>query len=354
MLFLGKRMYALSSDPRSEPVQARRRRLLMALPLIACGLVVAPVQARADIHQATRVLMGTRVDLTLQGSDTDALAKAADAAFAEMTRLADMMSRYRSTSVLNAINLSAGLQAVPVPPELLSVLLMARQASVSSGGTFDATIGALKDWNFDTTHPSIPSAQQIAAQLPLVDAKGLIINEKLATAYLSKRGMRLDLGGIAKLPILQAGMRQLQAHNVSNAMINGGGDVLVNGELNGRPWRIGLRDPRQPDQLLGMVSLNQGFVAASGDYERFVMYQGKRLHHILDPKTGYPTLGPHGVTLISTQLDAINGLGAAIMVAGAEHGRSRLAKLAGVDAMIVEADSKLWLSAGMTKRLARA
>jgi thiamine biosynthesis lipoprotein len=336
----------------SAPIRLKRRGVVFALPLLAFGLVVAPVQARADVYQSSRSLMGTQVDLTLQGGDTSALPAATEAAFAEMTRLADMMSRYRSTSIVNAINLLAGLRPVSVPPELLQVLLMAQQAGQSSGGDFDTTVGSLRDWNFDPHQPSIPSARQISEQLGLVDQKmGLVLNERAGTAYLAKRGMRLDLGGIAKLPILQAGMSQLKRHGVVNAMINGGGDVLVSGQLNGRPWRVGLRDPHQPDQLLGVVSLTHGFVAASGDYERFVMHEGKRLHHILDPKTGYPTTGPHGVTLISDKLEPINGLGTAIMVAGAEAGRARVARTPGVDALIVDADSSLWLSPGMASRL---
>jgi thiamine biosynthesis lipoprotein len=338
----------------ADSVQFGRRRFVMALPLLACGLVVAPVAAKAGVHQSAQAMMGTRVDLTLQGDDGLALPGAAQAAFAEMARLTDMMNRYSSTSVVNAINLAAGLQPVSVPPELLNVLRMARQAAQSSGGHFDATVGSLRDWDFNPNHPSIPTAQQIAAQLSLVDQKnGLVINELAGTAYLTQRGMRLDLGGIAKLPILQAGMRQLQRLGVRNAMINGGGDVMVMGQLNGRAWRIGLRDPRQPEKLLGVVSLNQGFVAASGDYERFVMHQGKRLHHILDPRTGYPTQGPHGVTLISEQLELINGLGAAIMVAGAEAGRARVARIPGLEALIVDADGSLWRSPGMALRLGR-
>lgn len=336
----------------SDLIQLGRRRVALALPLLACGLVVPSVQAKDDVHQSSQILMGTRVDLTLQGDDSAALAGAAATAFAEMSRLADMMSRYRSTSVLNAINLMAGLQPVSVPLELMQVLRMARQAGQTSGGAFDSTVGSLRDWDFDPQHPSIPSPQKIAAQLSLVDQKhGLVLDERAGTAYLTKRGMRMDLGGIAKLPILQAGLRQLQNRGVSNAMINGGGDVLVTGRLHGRPWRVGLRDPRQPGRLLGVVSLTQGFVAASGDYERFMTRQGKRLHHILDPKTGYPSTGPHGVTLISEQLERINGLGTALMVAGAEAGRTRVANTPGVDALIVDADRSLWLSPGMAQRL---
>lgn len=328
-----------------------RRRLAMALPLLACGLVVAPAQARADVHKASQALMGTRVDLTLQGTDSAVLAHAARAALAEMSRLADMMSRYRPTSALNAINLMAGLQAVPVPPELLRVLLMAQAMAKASSGAFDATVGAFRDWNFSPDHPVVPSAGQIAAQRALVGPAGLVIDPQVGTATLARRGMRLDLGGIAKLPILQAGLRVLQEHGVANAMLNGGGDVLVMGTLNGRPWRIGLRDPLQPARLLGSVELSQGFVAASGDYERFLMHQGQRLHHILNPATGYPTQGLHGVTLMGERLEDLNGLGPAMMVAGAAFGRARLAERGGLDALMVARDGAVWLSPGMSRRL---
>lgn len=343
------------SNFESGPVSLKRRHLTLSLPLLACGLVVAPVQANSDIYQSSSLLMGTRIDLTLQGASPQVMASAAKAALTEMTRLVDMMSRYRNDSALNAINLAAGVQPVRVAPELFLVLKMAQAVTQASHGAFDATVGALRNWNFDAAHPAIATAQQIAMQLPLVDAKGLILNERQSTAFLSKRGMRLDLGGIAKLPIMQAGMQQLLAHGVTNAMINGGGDVLVQGQFNGRDWRIGLRDPRQPDQLLGVIGLNKGFVASSGDYERFVISNdGKRLHHILDPKTGYPSQGTRGVTLIGDRLEAINGLGAAIMVAGAQTGRVWLTSRAGVDGLIVDASEQVWTTSGMAHRWVRA
>ncbi len=339
-------------SPSTDPIHRGRRRVAFALPLLACGLVIAPVQAHANVHQSSRTLMGTRVDLTLQGRNAASLALAAEAAYAEMTRLANMMSRYHGTSALNAVNLAAGLQPVPVPPELMQVLLMAQQVARASGGRFDATVGSLRAWDFSTEHPSIPTPEYIAAHLGLVDQQhGLVLDTRAGTAYLAQRGMRLDLGGIAKLPILQAAMQQLKRLGVPHAMVNGGGDVLVTGQLNGRPWRIGLRDPRQPAQLLGTVALSEGFVAASGDYERFVMQGNKRLHHVIDPKTGYPTQGPHGVALISEQLDTVNGLGTAIMVAGAAQGRRRVEQTPGLDACIVDADNSVWLSPGMARRL---
>lgn len=339
--------------PDFDSVQHGRRRMAWALPALALGLVVPPLKAQTDVHRATQTLMGTRVELTLQGSDALALANGAQAALTEMLRLSNMMSRYRPTSALNAINLMAGLQPVPVPPELMQVLLMAREVNVRSKGRFDASIGSVQGWNFDARNPCAPTAAQVARQLPLVgQPDALILNEHAGTAYLTQRGMRLDLGGIAKLPILQAGMAQALAHGITNLMINGGGDVLVNGMLNERPWRIGLRDPRQPDQVIGTVALTRGIVAASGDYERFFMHQGQRMHHILDPRSGYPTHGPRGVALISEELTTLNGLGAAMMVAGTQGAQVMAARTKGLDTLIVNANNSLWLSAGMQRRLA--
>ena len=328
-----------------------RRHLLVALPLLVTALYARPALADPSVQQASRALMGTRLDLTVQAERASDAPAAMTAAFAEMQRLNDMLSRYRIGNPVHALHLSSGLQPAPIPPEMLAVLHMAMRRSQSSRGAFDITVGALSGWNFDPDAATMPSATTIALELPLVDYHQLVLDEKVGTAYLRRRGMRIDLGGIAKLPILQAGMAVLQAHGIHNAMLNAGGDVLVSGQLQGRDWRIGLRDPRAPERILGTVHLNEGFVAASGDYERCFIRDGQRLHHILNPKTGRPTLGPHGVVLVARTLQDINGLGAAIMVAGAEAGRAMLKPLHSVDALIVEPNQGVWLSHGMEQRL---
>jgi len=181
--------------------------------------------------------------------------------------------------------------------------------SERSQGAFDITVGALKGWRFDAAQTAIPSAADIARELPLVNYRDLVLDEAHGSAFLRRRGMGVDLGGIAKLPILQAGMDSLKRQGIHNAMLNGGGDVLVRGQLQGRDWRVGLRDPRAPERILGVLALNEGFVAASGDYERSFIHAGRRYHHILDPHTGQPTRGPHGVTLVSRKLDHHGGRG---------------------------------------------
>lgn len=332
-------------------LQLRRRSLLAALPLLVTGLYLRPALADTTVRQASRSLMGTRLDMTVQAGRGIDTGLAMAAAFTEMQRLADLMSRYRIGNPVHALHLASGLQPVTVDPELLSVLQMAQAMSKRSQGAFDITVGALTAWDFTQAVPVVPEAAEVEHERQLVNYRDLVINPVQSTAFLRKRGMRIDLGGIAKLPILQAGMRTLQQHGIRNVMLNGGGDVVVTGQLQGRDWRIGLRDPRAPERILGTIDLNEGFVAASGDYERFYIRDGHRYHHVLDPKTGQPTSGIHGVALVSRTPDAINGLGAAIMVAGTSAGRGLLAPLKQVDALIADSHQGLWLSSGMAGRL---
>lgn len=343
-------------SPIHQPVKsALRRRLTLGLPLAAGAFWLAPRLARAATAAEQRTLLGTVVDLRVHHPDTRTAQQAVDAAWSEMQRLEAMMSRYVPGNALSTIQTAAGIQAVPVPPELFAVLQAAQAVSAASRGAFDITVGALRDWDFRPGHYHAASAESVAAQLPLVNqGAGLVLDAQRRTAFLRRQGMRLDLGGIAKLPVLQAGMQTLQKHGIASAMINGGGDVVVRGGNEGAPWRIGVRDPRAPGQLLGTIALHDGVVAASGDYERCFELAGVRLHHILNPRTGYPSKGPHGVVLVARDTTAVNGWGAATMVAGLAFGRERIAALAGVEGLVVDADRSVWASTGMAQQLLRA
>jgi len=324
------------------------------LVLFAAAALLGACQkpAPATVHEA-RPLMGTIVEITAETDDAARLRAGVDAAYQEMARLSDMMNHYNPNSVVSAINAAAGRAPVTVPPELMSVLQMAKKVSDVTDGAFDITIGSLRGWSFDPQHPRMPARAAIAAQLPKVDYRLLKLDAQAGTAFLERPGMRIDLGGIAKLPIMHAGMRMLEQHGIHNAMINGGGDIEVLGETGDRPWHIGIRDARQPDRLYGVVSLTHGFVASSGDYERYFMRAGRRYHHILDPNTGYPTRGLHGVTLIADRLEDINGLSAAIMVLGPQRGRQFVEHSKGLKGVIFAADGSVWQSPELAGQIER-
>jgi thiamine biosynthesis lipoprotein len=270
-----------------------------------------------------------------------------------MARLASLMTRYSPDSIVSRINRAAGVHAVSVPPEVMPVLLAGQKLAVQTQGAFDSTVGSLKAWHFGEGQTSLPLPQEIEAQRRLVGYRNLVLDERASTAYLRQPGMALDLGGVAKLPILEAGMKTLQRHGVEHALINGGGDVLIAGQLHGRAWRVGLRDPHAPERMLGMLELQgQAIVASSGDYERFFMAQGERQHHILNPATGRPTHGPRGVSLLARDAASVNGLGTAIMVMGSAGAATLLQHRPEVQAALVaERDHSVWQTPGMAALL---
>ncbi|WP_066337685.1 FAD:protein FMN transferase [Azohydromonas lata] len=335
----------------------QRRRLALGAAALALGGCVAAWPRRAaalarheDVRlRESRELMGTRVDIAAASPDAAQLRPALDAAFARMAALAAEMSHYEATSRVGAIALSAGIQPVPISKELLTVLEMGQSVARNSGGAFDMTVGTLGLWHFDAGHPQMPAPSHIYSHLASVGYSHLVVDRHRQMAYLPKRGMRLDLGGIAKLYILREGLNMLRGQGLQSALINGGGDVLAMSAPAAPPWRVGVRDPRQPQRLLGALELRDGFVASSGDYERCFVRDGRRYHHVIDPKTGYPAQGPHGVTLVSHDLEAVNGLGAAAMVLGRDA--LPLIRHAGVEALIAHRDGELWMTAGMRGRL---
>lgn len=332
----------------NKPSLLERRRCLTGLGLLATGMFVRPALASPHVQRASRELLGTRVDIVAQGKQaSEAMAQA----FAEMARLERLMSRYRADSEISALNRSAGLAAVEVSVETMAVLQRGLQLSQISDGAFDITIGGYQGWSFDPANPRLPSAAELQSERVLVNHRHLLLDPAKRQARLLRAGARVDLGGVAKLPILQAGMQVLQSHGLDGAMLNGGGDVLVMGQLLGRDWRIGLRDPRAPERLLGTLELSDGVVASSGDYERAFVYQGKRYHHVLDASTGLPTQGVRGVTMLARSTQAVNGWGATAMLLGAAKGQRMLAALPGVESLLVDAQDVSWMSAGMRRQL---
>ena len=316
-------------------------------PLWLClllALIFFPAAANAEVWREARPLMGTVVELQLEGPSPAPLRRAAAAAYAEMERLSAMLSHYDADSVVSRINRAAGGLPVAAPPELIEVLRLARQVSVTSDGAFDITIGSLTGWRFDPSDGAAPAADQLRPQLPLVNFRDVIVDPEAGTVFLPWPGMRIDLGGIAKLYILDAGMNVLRRAGVERALVNGGGDVLVAGGSRQRPWRIGIQHPRAPGRLLCRVELRDGFVVSSGDYERYFRRDGRRYHHILDPRTGYPARGLVHVTLLATRLEAVNGYSAAVMALGAERGW-RLLRARGLQGLLAESSGRVQATA---------
>jgi thiamine biosynthesis lipoprotein len=298
--------------------------------------------------------MGSELQVSVWTADEAAASAAADAVFAEFERLESLMSVWRDGSDILRLNAAAGRSAVPVSPDVLAVLQSARQISDLTGGKFDVTFGALSDlWRFDHDQDNrIPDMNEVRRRLPLIDYHALEIDERAGTARLARAGMRAHLGGIGKGYAVDKGVALLRRAGFRDFMIQSGGDLYAAGLKDGKPWRVGVQDPRGPaGRSFAAVDLSDSTFSTSGDYERFFMKDGRRYHHILDPKTGEPAQGCRSVTILAPSATLADGLAKGVFLLGPADGMALVNRLEGVDALIVSATNEVLVTPRLRSRL---
>lgn len=244
--------------------------------------------------------MGSPCSVVLDGMNGAALEAAAAAVEAEVLRLETKYSRYRDDSLTRRINDAAGSNGIDVDDETAGLLDYAAVAWRESGGLFDPTSGVLRRaWDFRSGR--LPTQAEIDRLLPLVGWAE--VEWQRPRLRLPRTGMELDFGGYVKEYAADTAAARCVTLGVQHGYVELGGDIRVLGpQLDGTPWRIGIRDPRQPERSLVAIDLADGAVASSGDYERCIVVDGCRYGHILDPRTGWPVEnGCAGVSVVAAQ-----------------------------------------------------
>ncbi len=322
--------------------------------IVATSILNSEEEERASVIYA-RELMGTIVELTLIDGERPRFEPAAEAAFAEINRLVPILSNYDPYSDASLINRSEPGDPVTVAQEAVDVVAIALEIAELSGGAFDPTVGALASlWGYSGESGRVPAKEEVAALLPLVDYKSVEADLRHSTVTIKKPGVKLNLGGVAKGYIVGRAIDALKRAGVSRGIVRAGGDMTVfdarwgRGGRGGRgePFNIGIRHPRETEKLLGEVYVRTGAVATSGDYERFFEAGGKRYHHILDPRTGFPAEGVMSATVVSENPTRADALSTAVFVMGIDAGMKLIESLEGVEGVIVSTDGKIKTSSG--------
>ena len=296
--------------------------------------------------------MGTVVSVVVAGLSRDAADRAADAAFREMRRVESLMSTYLPDSDLSRLNAAAGRGWRAVHPEVAAVIREGLRVARLSGGAFDPSVYPVWAlWRFEEgSRPPAPEALHRA--LAHVDYRNVEVDER-GRVRLAEPGTALGLGGIAKGYAVDRALAVLRRSGASGAMVNAGGDLAVWGRpAPDRPWRVGVRDPRNPRGLLGTLSVETGAVATSGDYERFFVWKGVRYHHILDPRTGMPARGCRSVTVLHTSAMTADALATAVFVLGPRRGLELLGRIPEARGIIVTAGGEILSSPGVSMEAA--
>jgi thiamine biosynthesis lipoprotein len=261
------------------------------------------------------------------------------------------MSPWIESSDVSRINRSAGNDGVKVSPETIEVIKRAQEVSKLSGGGFDITVGPLVQlWRKARERGIPPEMKEVKETLHLVNFRNL------KTSYggkvlLKKKGMAIDLGGIAKGYAVDRVFELLKGLGYRNLVVNAGGDLRIGGSKPEGPWSIGIQHPRDPEKMVARIFLSDTAVATSGDYEKFFIHQDKRYHHILDPRNGFPAEGCQSVTILHKEGLTADALATAVFVLGPEKGYSLCQKLQGLDCLIIDQEGNVTLSPGLKGRI---
>lgn len=322
--------------------------------LLAAALVILTGASAGEsrLFVRSRYLMGTEVEIKARGREPAATQAAINAAFDEIARLEALMTTWRDDSEVSRVNAMAGRSPVRVSPEVADVVERALGVSRLTGGAFDITVEPLiRLWRIDAEGEArVPSRKDVAEALRHVGYRHVKLDRGAGTIFLDEAGVQIGLGGVAKGYAVERAAGVLRRRGVRSAMVNAGGDIALLGADGDRPWRIGVRDPRDPAGTMGWMDLENVTVHTSGDYERFVMIGGKRYHHILSPFTGYPARRARAVTVLSRDGTVGDALSTGVFVLGHQEGLKLIESLDGVEALVVDPGGKLHFSGGMRDR----
>lgn len=302
-----------------------------------------------ELHILQRELMGTR--WIIQVAPTNQMSAATirrsiEAAFDEVARVESVMSEWRADSPISAVNAQAGKASVEVPDELRDLILRGKKISEISQGAFDITWKGLGDiWNFRDQLFSPPDEEQLLSALHRVDYRKISVEQN--RVGLESSEMSIGLGGIAKGYGVDRAYGVLRDAGLFNFYIDGGGDISVSGLKHGRPWRVAIRHPRKaPTDFLAVAEMSNAAIVTSGDYENFRWVDGRRYHHILDPRTGMPATGCQSVTVVAPLAESADALATAAFVLGPEEGLNLIRQHAETEALMVDASGKVHMTDG--------
>ncbi len=318
--------------------------IIMAVLLGACGA--------NSPQRESRLILGTTSTITIH--DRRVPSGIFDRVFDRVAQIEALMSsnqaNYDDTEILR-INRAAGREPVAVSPDTFRVIKAGIRYSEATGGAFDISVGPLvRLWGIGTPRENVPSEEEVAAVLPLIDYRRIELDHDRRTVYLPQPGMALDVGGIAKGYAVEEAARLLSEAGVQHAVLDFGGDIYTVGvRRDGDLWRIGLQNPESGrGSIIGILDSSNNAVVTSGAYERFFIEDGERYHHLFDISTGRPSRNNlTSVTAMAEDAMLADVFSTAGYILGLEEGLQIFAQLPEAEAIFVTEDRRVYATAGI-------
>jgi thiamine biosynthesis lipoprotein len=287
--------------------------------LIIAFLLLYSLYADAQgLRKRTVLLMGSRWDITIVAKSKTLAERNIDTVIAEVSRIENLISDWKPESQVSQVNSNAGIKPVKVDREVFELTKRGIELSKITNGAFDISFAAMdRIWKFDGSMTTMPTPEAIKKSVEKVGYKNIVLDSINSTIYLKIKGMKIGFGALGEGYAADMGRKLMLRKGIKAGIINGSGDMSTWGrQPNGKYWNIGITNPFKPDTIIAVVPLKQSAVVTSGSYEKYVVFNGKRYAHIINPATGYPATGLISVTVFGPSAEKANGFSTSMMVLG--------------------------------------
>jgi len=292
-------------------------------------------------------LMGNHFEITVVSEKEAWAYEQIDKGVKEIQRIEQLLTTFSEQSETNLINKNAGIAAVKVSTEIIELIQRALKISVVTQGAFDLTYGSVDKslWNFDTTMTSLPSKELAKKSVRLINYKHIIIDTEKSTVFLKEKGMRIGFGGIGKGYAAECAKKIMQEAGVKSGVVNASGDLTTWGtQASGEKWNVGIVHPELASSIFSYMNISELSVATSGNYEKFIVVDGEKYSHTINPRTGLPVKGIKSVTIVSTNAEIADAMATPVMIMGIHAGLDMINQIKDIEAIVIDEDNRLYTS----------
>ena len=292
-------------------------------------------------------LMGNHFELSAVTEREDLANEGIDAGVREIQRIEKLLTTYDEDSETSLINAHAGIAAVPVSRETFGLIERSIRISQITQGAFDITYGSVdrRLWNFDTTLQRLPDKDTAAKMVKLINYRNIILDKEHSTVLLKEKGMRIGFGGIGKGYAAEKAKTVMQAMGVAGGVVNASGDLTAWGyQPDGQPWTIGIVNPNAAGQIFSMLDVTGLALATSGNYEKYIIIDGKKYSHTINPRTGLPVTGIKSVTILCPNAEIADAMATPVMIMGIRAGLDMINQLQDVEAILIDDEDRVYTS----------
>jgi FAD:protein FMN transferase len=307
----------------------------------------------SQIFSVVQKLMGNRFEISVVSEDENWANERIENAITEISRIEQLLTTFKPDSQTNFINDNAGIKPVRVDKEVFNLIERSLKISNLTQGAFDITYGSIDKslWNFDTKMTSLPDAITAKNTVKLIDYQKVTLNKNEQTVFLQEQGMRIGFGGIGKGYAAEMAKQLMIREGVKSGVVNASGDLTTWGnQPNGKQWTIGIADPNHKNKTFSSLNISNMAVATSGNYEKFVLIEGKRYSHTINPKTGMPITGIKSVTIIAPNAELADSLATPVTVMGVKVGLDLINQIKGIACVIIDDNNKMFTSKNINIR----